>query len=190
LSGFEKWNYEILLRDKTSIEKSSKIEIDPQREFRRIDCYGYVPVKVFDQNGYYIQSFITIKLNLFQSVLYSIRNIKNNSPLSADDFEMEQKDITIFRGIPIGKFNDLSEYRAKINIRKGVILLESMVEKIPAVKAGDEVNVEFKDGSVSISFTAKAREDGRIGEAIKIETKDRKLFTAKVKNAGTVIISE
>jgi len=190
LTGFEKWNYEVVSQDKRLIERSVKIEIDNKREFKRVDCYGYIPVKVYEMNDACVSSFVTIRLNLFQSVLYSMKNIKNNSTLSAEDFEVEQKDVTNFKGIPFSKNKDLSLYRAKLNIRKGVVLLENMIEKIPVIKAGDEINAVFNDGNVSISFSAKAREDGSIGDKIKIETKDRKLFTAKVKEAGKVIITE
>jgi flagella basal body P-ring formation protein FlgA len=65
-----------------------------------------------------------------------------------------------------------------------------MIEKIPLIKTGDEINAVFNGNSVSISFIAKARENGSIGDRIKIETKDKKLFTAKVIKAGTVIIME
>jgi flagella basal body P-ring formation protein FlgA len=190
LSGFDKWNYEIVTQDEKLIENSAKIEIDLQRQFKRVECWGYIPVKVFEQNGACISSFISVRLNLFQSVLYSLRNIKNNSVLSASDFESEQKDITNFKGIPFVNLKDLSAYRAKLNIHKGIILLESMIEKIPLIKTGDEISAVFNGNSISISFIAKARENGSIGDQIKIETKDKKLFTAKVIKAGTVIIME
>ncbi|MCX6151054.1 MAG: flagellar basal body P-ring formation chaperone FlgA [Ignavibacteriales bacterium] len=190
LSRFEKWSYELVSNNKNSLSQSSNIEIDTEKVFNRITSYGYVPVKVLQANGKMVSSFITVRFHLYQKVLCSLKKIKNSSALSVEDFELVLMEVSNLKDNPICNLNEIINYRAKLNIMDGAVLLERMIEKIPEVMAGDNVNAVLDNGDVSISFLAKARTDGRIGDEIKVVTKEKKIFTAKVVSAGKVIITE
>jgi flagellar basal body P-ring formation protein FlgA len=190
LSDFEKWNYEIISQNKNYFENLSSIAIDQQREFKRIDSYGYIPIKIYTSQRKYYSSFLTVKLSLYNTVLQASRKIQNNSRLINEDFENVQVDVSSLKGIPFNKNTEISNYRSKMEIRSGAVLLESMIEKLSEVKTGDEVTAYLNNGAVSISFLATAKNDGKIGDEIRIVSKDNKLFEARVIASGNVIIVE
>jgi flagellar basal body P-ring formation protein FlgA len=190
LSNFEKWNFEIVSKDKKRLNNFSNIKIDLNREFIRQNCFGYIPIKISESENCCSSSFLTVKLNLYLNVLQVSGKIKINSKLLKEDFNVVLVDITAIKGTPFTNIYEISNYRSKMEIRNNTILLESMVDKLPAVKIGDEVTAHLNNGTVSITFTATAKNDGKIGDEIRIVTKDNKLFYARVEDTGNVIIVE
>ena len=85
---------------------------------------------------------------------------------------------------------DLKLLRNKSFLNKGEILTTDEVEHLPVLFSGDEVTAVKTFGSVTVTVQALAREDGCIGEKIKIKTIDNKQFTAKVINRYKVYIEE
>jgi flagella basal body P-ring formation protein FlgA len=65
-----------------------------------------------------------------------------------------------------------------------------MIRTSNIIKVGDEITAMYSTGGVEISFSAKARTEGKIGDQIQIVSKDNKIFRAKILDAGSVIITE
>jgi len=61
---------------------------------------------------------------------------------------------------------------------------------LPLIKSGDKINVSTIRGSVIVTADAIARQDGRLGEVIRIVTKNNKQFKAKVIDSNNVILVE
>jgi flagella basal body P-ring formation protein FlgA len=80
--------------------------------------------------------------------------------------------------------------RAKRFIPAGTLLELSMLEAVPIVTRGQLVRLESVAGSVRVVTTAKAAEDGLLGELIKVKAADEKRveFDAKVVGPGEVQI--
>lgn len=74
-------------------------------------------------------------------------------------------------------------------IDPGSVLLTSMLEPPVVIKRGEMVSARSLAGSVSVAMTVRAMKDGRMGELIELESRDRKQkFTARVAGPGRVII--
>lgn len=74
---------------------------------------------------------------------------------------------------PSAKF---SSYRLTKSLRKGQVISFGDLELIPDVSAGEEVKVQVKHGSITISTKAKVMTSGNVGDMVKV----------KIENSGTL----
>jgi len=190
LRGYSKWNYTLLTNVEKLAGKKSNIEIDREKDFRIKGEYGYIPVRIYENSKSSSTSFITIKLNLFNKVLCATRKISAGTVLVPNDFEVRELEVTNLKNDPVEGLETIAGCSAKLNIGKDAVLLQNMIRQSKAIKIGDEVTVLYSGSGVEISFPAKARTEGCVGEMIKIVSKDNKTFQAKVIDAGSVIIVE
>jgi flagella basal body P-ring formation protein FlgA len=79
---------------------------------------------------------------------------------------------------------------SKSSIPVGTVLIFESFQAAPVVKSGDKVTAQSNVGNVMITVEAFARQDGAEGEIIKIQTKDKKQFKARVLNFENVLIIE
>ncbi|MBI1931814.1 MAG: flagellar basal body P-ring formation protein FlgA [Ignavibacteriales bacterium] len=184
LKDFKRYEYEI------PKNYTEKIFPDENREFKLEKNYAYMPVNFILNNGEKKQGIVTLKVKLYDDVLVSIRDIKKNEELSISDFQIEEKEITSLRSEPILDFGNIDKYRMRISVSSNTVIETNMIEQIPDIKIGDNLNAVFNKGVVSISFSAVARAEGIIGDIIKIRTDDKKIFKAEIINFNTVKIVE
>lgn len=184
LKDFKRYEYEI------PKNYTEKISPDENREFKLEKNYAYMPVNFILNNGEKKQGIVTLKVKLYDDVLVSIRDIKKNEELSISDFQIEEKEITSLRSEPILDFGNIDKYRMRISVSSNTVIETNMIEQIPDIKIGDNLNAVFNKGVVSISFSAVARAEGIIGDIIKIRTDDKKIFKAEIINFNTVKIVE
>lgn len=184
LKDFKRYEYEI------PKNYTEKIFPDENREFKLEKNYAYMPVNFILNNGEKKQGIVTLKVKLYDDVLVSIRDIKKNEELSISDFQIEEKEITSLRSEPILDFENIDKYRMRISVSSNTVIETNMIEQIPDIKIGDNLNAVFNKGVVNISFSAVARAEGIIGDIIKIRTDDKKIFKAEIINFNTVKIVE
>jgi flagella basal body P-ring formation protein FlgA len=185
LAGYLKYEYEIL----SSPKNINNIELLSDKEFSIKKNIVYIPVKIVDPKGE-SKSFISLKVKLYKSVFVALQTIKAKTDLSESMFETRTIDITAIKGAPVENMETVSSMRSKSRIAPGEVLTEEEIEKIPVIFSGDEVKAEKNVGAVSINVSAFAREDGNIGDNIKIRTIDNKQFVARVVSHNKVLIEE
>lgn len=186
LSSYQKYEYEI----KSMPENFYKINIDEEREFKLNKKYAFVPVKIYDKKNNVSNSFITLKIRLFQNVLTAKKNIYRNEQLNDEMLEKKLIDVTGLKGKPISDYNLIKDKRIKISIRKGAILLQELIEPIPDVNFNEKLILHAGNNGVDISTEVTAREEGRIGDVIRVITRDNKIFKAKVIDKYNVTLIE
>jgi len=186
LSKYEKFEFEIL----QTPEKADRIIINYDKPFTWSSGLANINVTAVDKANNVSQSYITIKLKLFQKVLVSTESIKTKEPLSAEKCELVLLEVSQLRGVPILSKDEINGYEAKVKIEKGKVITEEMIEALPLIKSGDKINVSTIRGSVIVTADAIARQDGRLGEVIRIVTKNNKQFKAKVIDSNNVILVE
>ncbi len=190
LKGYSKWDYTVLTDVDRLKRDNSNLDIDLQKEFQIRGGYGYIPVKENGNSNSSSSTFITVKLNLYKGVLVAARKINAGTNLTEADFELVEKNVAILKEEPVENFESIEGCSAKMNIQKDVVLLKQMIRSSKAIKIGDEITALYSAAGVEISFSAKARTEGSVGEKIQIVSKDNKTFQAKIIDAGNVIIVE
>lgn len=120
-------------------------------------------------------------------VLVSSKMIQRGQPISSQDFEFKEMDITRFAPAPYTEADHIEGMRASRTINPGMILHDRMVQAIPAVDKGDRVQILLQKGRIKVAVSAIAREPGGIGDRIWVEnTVSNKLVQVVVTGKGTV----
>ncbi len=89
----------------------------------------------------------------------------------------------------IPDLEDLTKLWTKVTIPKGAIIESKRLRTIPAIFIGKEISLISRIGAVEIKAPAKALEDGRIGEKIRIENSlNGKRMYGIVESEETVVL--
>ena len=84
-----------------------------------------------------------------------------------------------FRSKPI-EVLDANALQSKHHIKKNKILTARDIETLNVVKKNSYVNVSLDSLNMSISFSAKALQDGKVGDTITVQKSDLKRLKVKV----------
>lgn len=183
---YEKYEYEI-----TELPKNYyRIELDNERQFKLNKNYLTIPVKIYDKNNRASRSLISLKVKLFRKVLVALQDIERNEPLSDCQFIEIIHDVTSIRGTPIINSESLVGRRSKVKIKNGTILIEEMTEAIPDVFYNERLVLHAGSNGVDISTEVTAREEGKIGDVIRVVTNDNKIFKARIIDKFNVTLVE
>jgi flagella basal body P-ring formation protein FlgA len=185
LSQYDKYEYEII----KAPENSEGLKIIEENQLNIKSNIIYLPVS-FNNDGRNIRSYITLRLKLFSNVLVTSKSIERKKSLSKADFQTMKVDVTQVKGNIFTQFDRLSEYRAKVNINAGTILIDELIESTPVVYAGEKVTASSICRNVLVSTEVLSKQDGVMGEIITVVTPDKKQFKAKVIDQQNVLIIE
>lgn len=186
LSTWDSYEYEI-----TGMPKNYfRLELDYDREFIINKNNATVPVKLYDKRNNVSLSIVTLKIKLYKKVLVAIQEINRNEQLSSTYFERKVIDITNIRGKPISDLNFTEGYRAKTKIKRGSVLIEELIEQIPDIFYNDKIILHAGRNGVDISTEVIAKEEGKIGDVIRVVTNDNKIFKAKIIDKYNVSLIE
>lgn len=188
LKGYEKIDFEIASAPAAAAGES--LAVDTLKELRVNGALAYIPVSMLSKDRKVSQSYLTVKLSLYKKVLTALTSVQAGKELSKEEFELKTLDLAKLRGVPVCEFEELNGLRAKFNIKEGEVLLKEKLQPVPVVKKGDSVTAVAVRGNVEISMDAAARQDGGIGEIIRIITPDKKIFRARVIDQFSVNIIE
>ncbi|ADN09151.1 flagellar basal body P-ring formation chaperone FlgA [Sulfurimonas autotrophica] len=109
------------------------------------------------------------------SVLTARNNIKKDSELSSVNTRKNSIILNKFRAMPLQGLH-VSRYQAKHNLKANDIITSRDVIGLYLVKRGSNVNVSLQNAGIDIFFSAKALQNGRLGDSISVMQKnDKKL---------------
>ena len=117
--------------------------------------------------------FFNYTITAFLPIYISKERIKKNVELSAMNSTRKEIVLDKFRAKPIQNIYDNS-LQTKRHINKGKILTIRDVETLNTVKRNALISVDLYDDNMIITFSAKALQDGKIGDIIKVQKKDGK----------------
>lgn len=112
-------------------------------------------------------------------VVMSTRDIKRHEALNAQNTQEKRITFTKFQEQPLVSLQH-HQYQSKFTIQSDSILTVNDVEALSLVRRGETVVVFIEDGGVSVSFEAKALQDGKEGDVISIKRDDGKKLNARV----------
>lgn len=132
-----------------------------------------------------------IQVKVVADVLVATNAIAQGSALTDQNTRYEQRDVTRVSDAVVARQDaDAGSMVARRTIRAGAVITSSDVASPPAVRSGDTVTLTVKCGSVTLSTTAEARQDGRVGENIRVRsTVSESDVRARVTGPGIVEIN-
>lgn len=185
-SSYEKFEFQII--DKLS--PNSKIVIDEERELRLNKNLLYVPVRLISRNKSQSNSFITVRVKLFKTVLVAAQEIQKDEMISVSQFRKELKDVTLLNGALFSNDQLPVPCRSKVRIKEGMILVNEMIEKMPDILPNDRLILRAGRNGVDITTEVTSREKGNIGDIIRVLSDQKKIFTAKIIDKYNVLLIE
>jgi len=123
--------------------------------------------------------FFDYTLEASVSLYFSRVDIERGSELDALNTEKKSIMLQRFSAMPIEEI-DAHSLEVKRNIRSNTPLTSRDVTALYLVKRGDTVSVSLKNSGISISFSAKALEGGRLGESIRALGSNGKEIRVKI----------
>ncbi len=186
LSGYSRFSFKV----NDLPVNNSRIEIDNSRQMRISNRYAFLPVQVYDAYDNVSNSFITIEIELYKTVLIASRKIKRGEILSADMFDSSEVEITSIKGTPLFEIDEIEGKRSRIEINKGAVVTEEIIEPVPDIYPDSKVTLHVIKGNVDVSVEATARQEGRIWGIIRVITADNKIFNARIIDKKNVILED
>jgi len=109
------------------------------------------------------------------TVLVARNNIKKDSELSSVNTRKNSIILNRFRAMPLQRLH-VSKYQAKHNLKTNDIITNRDVIGLYLIKRGSNINVNLKNAGINIYFSAKALQNGRLGDSISVlQKKGKKL---------------
>lgn len=131
--------------------------------------------------------FISYTILATIKVFKASHNINRGRILTYIDLKQTSEPFKRFTGTPLQSIGK-STVRLKKRLQKGKIIYEHDVEAPPSVLKNKPVYVRLTDGNVHLEFQAKSLQDGKVGDMISIQKKDRTRLKAKVVGKNLVEI--
>ena len=184
-SDCEKLEYEIA----SNIKLSTIEGIDYSREYSVNKNIVTIPV-LLRKNQSTANSYLSVKIKLYKTVLVAAENIDRNEILFNNNFRKEVKDVSILNGTPISELDNNSGLVSKLYIRQGSVLLREMTEGVPDIENNQRVTLHAGKNGVDISLDVTTREKGFIGDIIRVVTPENKILRARIIDKNNVVIEE
>ncbi|MBF0633405.1 MAG: flagellar basal body P-ring formation protein FlgA [Nitrospinae bacterium] len=145
---------------------------------------------LFKKNGK-----LASRLNLSAALKISVdtfvaaRDLKRGMDITANDVRAERAPAGPWFEKYAVNLEDLVGKQMDRNIKEGTPIRLDQVSRPKMVNSGDSVTIVAQKGSLKISASGKARQDGELGEWIKVSNADSsKILTAKVTGPGEVSV--
>ena len=134
-----------------------------------------------DGNGVPVRRRRWFMVQGFGVVFVSRDHIARFGDLSESHLDTKEADLLRAACAPLRDLKDLEAQRMTRSVRPGQIICRSDLEPRPAVSRGERVVVQYHRGQVSLRSIARAEEDGRLGDVIKVRNTDsRGSYLARV----------
>ncbi len=151
--------------------------------------YAGIPVEV-RADGKLIRTVVcSVMIRRFENVCVSTRDLDRNDIIQPIDIKVQRMETTNLDDDVIVSLISTVKTRAKRMVKANTVLKNSMIEEIPAVNYNDKVIVLVRTKNLSIAAAGTARQEGKIGEEVRIQREgSREFLTAKVIGNQTVEI--
>ncbi len=141
------------------------------------------------KGGVSFEQWVSAEVEQDLDVVITRRNLRRFDVIGADDVALQ----TIRSRRQKNRYEkDLDQVlgkRVTQLLRKGVPVRSDQIEETPLVRRGDRVTVTLQSRGLQITTTGEAKEDGHMGETIKVINLDsRKMVFARVVSPGHVRI--
>ncbi|MBI4532202.1 MAG: flagellar basal body P-ring formation protein FlgA [Candidatus Latescibacteria bacterium] len=132
---------------------------------------------------------VAVRVRTFGPVVIAARRIRQFQLLVAGDLTVDRRETTSLSDETFSSPDSLLGLRARGNIELSQVVEHRMVEFPPLIHRGDLVTILIRQGRVSASTRGEAREDGRIGDRIRVRNvASNRDLVARVVDARTVVI--
>lgn len=147
----------------------------------------HVRFAIYEQDTIIAQGTLYADVEIKRSVLVAKRQIRRRELIDQSMTTIETRWLASTE--PIIDPKTSAGLESKTTIQPGKIIMQSMLIEPIIIKRGQLVSAKCIIGQTIVTKVVRAKESGKIGDIIELESKDRKSqFTAKVVGPGRVLI--
>jgi flagella basal body P-ring formation protein FlgA len=170
----------------TTLPVTSDIQIEVLRNNPLVPGRNQVRVRV--KSGGARQDLpVMVLLHAFGQVPTAQTSIKRETPLTPDLFTWQWLDLAEVAGQPITSQSQLLGNCAGRTLPAGDRLRLADLKPMPAIHAGDQVELQIQRGTLMVSVKALARQAGCLGQTIPVRNElNGRLVNARVTGPGQV----
>ena len=130
---------------------------------------GILYIKTLKRKKIFFHYLINAKVTIYQAK----QNIKRSTHL--ENRNCQKKDIILdkFRAMPVQDINK-HQYQSKYNIGAGRTITVRNVTGLDLVRRGSQINIFIDYANMQISFSAKALQNGELGQTINVRNREGK----------------
>jgi len=129
-----------------------------------------LPVRLYYENMNSFVIYARAEIKWFRKVCVSSSRIARHQLFEDSNIIMEIRDISDVSGEPFSCVSDIEGMRSRHLIQSGRIITQNMTEMPPTIKRGEKVTIRMMRGRLLITSTGIARQDGWMGDEIRIRT--------------------
>lgn len=173
-------------RDRTMLDTPTAGRVVEIRELGRSDLMA-LNIVIYEGERILLERAIRFEALVERPVLVSTTQIKRDTPITPESTRVEKRWLATTEPIadPVKSIGQV----AVSTIDPGSVLIASMIEAPILVERGQIVSARSLAGSVSVTLMVRARQSGKLGEIIELESRDRKQkFNARIAGPGRVVI--
>ncbi len=118
--------------------------------------------------------YVPVRLSIRKKILVASREISRGSTLTADDFQLEERDIAALHK---GYLEDPSRLQGKVlkrALHANQVITPGQLSARRAIKRGHQVTILAKVGGIKVRMQGKALSDAAVGEQIKVQNSSSK----------------
>lgn len=122
-------------------------------------------------NGRTVQTRSAVaRIKATANVLMAVDAIPQGKALTEQNTKIESRDVTTVKDPILQGPGEDRNWVARRTIQSGSIITASDVALPPAIRTGDSVTLTVKCGSVALRTSAEAKQDGRVGDSIRVKS--------------------
>ncbi len=181
LRNYYEDSYESIKINNITVEPRSYTEYLPQdyiikiRPKNFLSSHGTLSIKTRERKKIFFNYIIDANVDIY----ISRKKIKKKTELSALNSFKKSIILDKFKAKPIQNIKT-STLQSKHHISKDKILTIRDVEELSIVKKGSYISIGINNNNIDITFSAKALEDGKINEIIRVIKPNGKKLKVKV----------
>ncbi len=176
-------------------EAESLEDIQIQTESALGEMYSnraVVRVRVIAPTGRERSVGVPVKISIQKPVWVLKESIDAHQPLNSRFLELQVRQVSRDFSHVVGKETDLSQYVARVNLRRGDVLDSRKLVIPPDVARNSRVRIILTtDSGMHISVHGTAVDEGRIGETIRVRQElfgVRKYYSARIVDKNKVLV--
>jgi len=182
--GEENLEIKVVGRPRDLIIPAGKAELRAKKTLGAgLSLSGFIPVpiEVVVEGRVYRTVKVNLKVKVFQKVLISKKIIRKGEEIKKEDVGERITDISCLSKDVILDLNQIKGRCARRTIRANTILKEDLFEIPAVISRGEQVTIIAALGNLQIATLGRAKEEGRVGEVIRVENiETKKELQAKV----------
>jgi flagella basal body P-ring formation protein FlgA len=132
---------------------------------------------------------IRVDLKAYAEIAVATTSLRRNEILDSGQFDLVYQDITRVKD-PVFSLEEIVGKRIKRSLRHGEPLAQQQIEFPPVILRGERVVIEAQGHGLILSAAGEAKEDGRVGESIRVvNSGSRREVLCQVVASGLVRVS-